>query len=168
MKGRGQNTIKESRDGCYGYHVTVYKFALGLFGLQIDIIGLLQRIDYCGPSIGCMQALVLDFLGFFWCRVCHVLGICYTICTLLNKMAGKTSRCESIYSSFEQLKEFKIDVNKGISESIKKTNTLLSVNFFYNTKYFAKRINHDRSGHFVNLNKFDRERCQTMMCTGNS
>ena len=39
--------------------VTVYKFALGLFGLQIDFIGLLQRIDYCGPSIGCMQPLVL-------------------------------------------------------------------------------------------------------------
>ena len=38
--------------------VTVYKFALGLFGLQIDFIGLLQRIDYCGPSIGCMQPLV--------------------------------------------------------------------------------------------------------------
>ena len=32
--------------------VTVYKFALGLFGLQIDFIGLLQRMDYCGPSIG--------------------------------------------------------------------------------------------------------------------
>ena len=32
--------------------------ALGLFGLQIDIIGLLQRIDYCGSSIGCMQPLV--------------------------------------------------------------------------------------------------------------
>ena len=39
--------------------VIVYKFALGLFGLQIDFIGLLQRIDYCGPSIGCMQPLVL-------------------------------------------------------------------------------------------------------------
>ena len=38
--------------------VTVYKFAFGLFGLQIDFIGLLQRIDYCGPSIGCMQPLV--------------------------------------------------------------------------------------------------------------
>ena len=38
--------------------VTVYKFALGLFGLQIDFIGLLQRIDYCGPSIGCIQPLV--------------------------------------------------------------------------------------------------------------
>ena len=34
--------------------VTVYKFALGLFGLQIDLIGLLQRDDYCGLSIGCM------------------------------------------------------------------------------------------------------------------
>ena len=39
--------------------VTVYKFALGLFGLQIDFIGLLQIIDYCGPSIGCMQPLVI-------------------------------------------------------------------------------------------------------------
>ena len=39
--------------------VTVYKFALALFGLQIDFIGLLQRIiDYCGPSIGCRQPLV--------------------------------------------------------------------------------------------------------------
>ena len=38
--------------------VTVYKFALGLFGLQIDFLGLLQRIDYSGPSIGCMQPLV--------------------------------------------------------------------------------------------------------------
>ena len=38
--------------------VTVYKFALGLFGLQIDFIGLQQGIDYCGPSIGCMQPLV--------------------------------------------------------------------------------------------------------------
>ena len=38
--------------------VTVYKFALGLFGLQIDFIGLPQRIDYCGPSISCMQPLV--------------------------------------------------------------------------------------------------------------
>ena len=62
------------------------------------------------------------------CRVCHVLGICYTIFTLLNKMAGKTSGCESIYSNFEQLKEFKIDVNKGVSESLKKT------------KHFALRI----------------------------
>ena len=26
--------------------VTVYKFALGLFSLQIDFIGLLQSIDY--------------------------------------------------------------------------------------------------------------------------
>ena len=59
MEGRGQNTTNESRDGYYGCHVTVYKFALGLFGLQIDFIGLLQRIDYCGPSIGCMQPLVL-------------------------------------------------------------------------------------------------------------
>ena len=38
---------------------TVYKFALGLFGLQIDFISLLQRIYYCGPSIGWMQPLVL-------------------------------------------------------------------------------------------------------------
>ena len=38
--------------------VTVYKFALGLFALQIDFIGLLQRNDYCGPSIGFMQPLV--------------------------------------------------------------------------------------------------------------
>ena len=36
--------------------MTVYRFALGLFGLQIDFI-----IDYCGPSIGCMQPLVLYF-----------------------------------------------------------------------------------------------------------
>ena len=50
MEGRGQNTTNESR-GYYGCHVTVYKFALGLVGLQIDFIGLLQRIDYCGPSI---------------------------------------------------------------------------------------------------------------------
>ena len=39
--------------------VTVYKFALGLFGLRIDFVGLLQRISYCSPSIGCMQPLVL-------------------------------------------------------------------------------------------------------------
>ena len=45
-------------DTTFGCHITVYKFVLGLFGLQIDIIGLLQRIDYCGPSIGCMQPLV--------------------------------------------------------------------------------------------------------------
>ena len=32
--------------------VTMYKFALGLFCLQIDFIGLLQITDYCGPSIG--------------------------------------------------------------------------------------------------------------------
>ena len=38
--------------------VTVYKFAPGLFGLQIDFTGLLQRIDYCCPSIGRMQPLV--------------------------------------------------------------------------------------------------------------
>ena len=60
-------------------------------------------------------------------------------------MAGKTSRCESIYSSFEQLKEFKVDVKRGISESLKKT------------KHFALRIfslQHQifRSGHFVNFN----------------
>ena len=83
-------------------------------------------------------------------------------------MVGKTSRCESIYSSFEQLKEFKIDVKKGISESLKKTKHFALRIFFYNTKYFAKRNNHDRSGHFVNFNKFDRERCRTMMCTGNN
>ena len=59
MEGRGQNTTNKSRDGYYGCHVTVYRFALSLFGLQIDFIGLLQRIDYCGPSIGCMQPLVL-------------------------------------------------------------------------------------------------------------
>ena len=41
--------------------VSVYKFALGLFCLQI---GLLQRMDYCGPSIGCMQ--LLFFLVFFF------------------------------------------------------------------------------------------------------
>ena len=58
MEERGQNTTNESRDGYCGCHVTVYKFALGLFGLQIDFIGLLQTIDYCGPSIGCMQPLV--------------------------------------------------------------------------------------------------------------
>ena len=88
---------------------------------------------------------------------------------MLNKMAGKTFRCERIYNSFEQLKEFKIDAKKGISESLKKPNTLLSGFFLYN-KCFAKRNNHDRSGHFVNLNKFefDREKCQTMMCTGNN
>ena len=34
--------------------VTVYKFSLGLFGLKMNFIGLLQTIDYCGPSIGCM------------------------------------------------------------------------------------------------------------------
>ena len=38
--------------------VTVYKFAFGLFGLLIDFIGLLERIDYCGPSIGCVQPFV--------------------------------------------------------------------------------------------------------------
>ena len=38
----------------------VYEFALGLFGVQIDFIGLPRRIDYCGPSIGCIQPLVLD------------------------------------------------------------------------------------------------------------
>ena len=60
MEGIGQNTTNESHDGYYGCHVTVYKFALGLFGLQIDFIGLLQRIvDYGGPSIGCMQPLVI-------------------------------------------------------------------------------------------------------------
>ena len=77
-----------------------------------------------------VEVLALFFLVFlvFLRRVCHVLGICYTICTLLNEMAGKTSRCESIYSSFEQLKEFKIDVKKGISKSLKKT------------KHFALRI----------------------------
>ena len=32
----------------------LYAFALGLFGLQIFLIGFLQRIVYCGPSIGCM------------------------------------------------------------------------------------------------------------------
>ena len=36
VEGRGQNTTNESRDGYYGCHVTVYKFALGLFGLEID------------------------------------------------------------------------------------------------------------------------------------
>ena len=58
VEGRGQNTANKSREGNYGCHVTVYKFALGLFGLQIDFIGSLQRIDCCGPSIGCMQPLV--------------------------------------------------------------------------------------------------------------
>ena len=58
VEGRGQNTANKSREGNYGCHVTVYKFALGLFGLQIDFIGSLQRIDCCGPSIGCMQRLV--------------------------------------------------------------------------------------------------------------
>ena len=43
--------------------VTVCKFALGLFGLQIDFIGLLQRIDYSGPSIGCMQPLFISVMG---------------------------------------------------------------------------------------------------------
>ena len=38
----------------------MYEFALGLFGVQIDFIGLPRRIDYCGPSIGCIQPLVLD------------------------------------------------------------------------------------------------------------
>ena len=38
--------------------VNVYKFVLGLFGLQICFIGLLHRIDYCGPSIGYMQLLL--------------------------------------------------------------------------------------------------------------
>ena len=41
MEGSGQNTTKESRDGYYGCHATVYNFALGLFGLQNDFIGLL-------------------------------------------------------------------------------------------------------------------------------
>ena len=63
MEGRGQNTTNESHDGYYGCYVTVYKFALDLFGLQIDFIGLLQRIiDYCTPSIGCMQPLVISIL----------------------------------------------------------------------------------------------------------
>ena len=57
MDERGQNTTKESRDEYYWCHATVYKFALVLFGLQNDFIGLLQRIDYRGPSIGCMQPL---------------------------------------------------------------------------------------------------------------
>ena len=87
------------------------------------------------------------------CRVCHVLGMYYTICIQLNKMAGKTSRCKSIYSSFEQLKEFKIDVKKAFRKVLKRPNTLLSGFFLYHTKYFAKRNSHDRSGHFVNLNK---------------
>ena len=30
--------------------VTVYKLTLGLFDLQIDFIGLLQRTEYCAPS----------------------------------------------------------------------------------------------------------------------
>ena len=40
----------------------VYEFALGLFGLQIDLIGFLQRIDYCYPSIDCMQPLIITIL----------------------------------------------------------------------------------------------------------
>ena len=65
MERRGQNTRNESRDGYYGCHVTAYKFALGLFGLQIDFIGLLQGIiDYCGPSIDCMQSLVFYGVRF--------------------------------------------------------------------------------------------------------
>ena len=60
--------------------VTVYKFALGLFGLQIDFTGLLQRIDYCGPSKGCMQPLfstgfspfcVLKLLNCFSIMICQ-------------------------------------------------------------------------------------------------
>ena len=47
----------------------VYKFDFGLlvlFGLQNDFIGLLQRMDLCGPSIDCMQPLVYCY---FWsCR----------------------------------------------------------------------------------------------------
>ena len=39
--------------------VTVYKIALGLFGMQIDFIGLIQRIDYRGMSIGCIKPLVV-------------------------------------------------------------------------------------------------------------
>ena len=50
VEGRGQNTANKSREGNYGCHVTVYKFALGLFGLQIDFIGSLQRIDCCGQE----------------------------------------------------------------------------------------------------------------------
>ena len=48
--------------------------------------------------------------------------MCYTICyTLLN--------------------EFKIDVKKGISDSLKKTkNTLLSGFFLYNTKNFSDGV----------------------------
>ena len=42
--------------------VAMYKFALGLSGLQIDFIGLLRRFDYCGPNIGCMQPLVYFFV----------------------------------------------------------------------------------------------------------
>ena len=63
MEGRGQNTTNESHDGYYGCHVTVYKFALDLFGPQIDFIGLPQRIiDYCSPSIGYMYSLVISIL----------------------------------------------------------------------------------------------------------
>ena len=54
----GRIPQNESRDGYYGCHVTVYRFTLGLFGLQINFIGSLQRIDCCGLSIGCMQPLV--------------------------------------------------------------------------------------------------------------
>ena len=56
-------------------------------------------------------------------------------------MAGKTSRCESIYSSFEQLKEFKIDKKrKTFRKVLKRPNTLLLGFFLCNTKYFTKTI----------------------------
>ena len=66
MKIVNRQGISQTNHGMDTMGVTVYKFALGLFGLQIDFIGLLQRIDYCGPSIGCMQPLVLNFKFTFY------------------------------------------------------------------------------------------------------
>ena len=62
----------------------------------------------------------LFFLGFLVSRLSRTWYMLHDLHS--TKQDGwKTSRCESVYSSFEQLKEFKIDVNKGISESLKKT-----------------------------------------------
>ena len=58
VDGRRIRNNKVAFSNLSGIVWTGPKFALGLFGLQIDFVGLLQRIDYCGPSKGCMQPLV--------------------------------------------------------------------------------------------------------------
>ena len=98
---------------------------------SIRLISLLSQVEISTPVIFLpvrwhrVEVSAPSFLFFFfaprWARTWYMLHDLRS-----NKQDGGNTRCDSV---FEQLKEFKIHVKKGISDSLKKSKHFALKNF---------------------------------------